>query len=178
MSKQLISTGVGVPTSTPTFEGEIYVDTTNDNTYMAKGVASSADWVQTNGVASVWVSGGALVINNGGTLTYDTEYNRYYELGDILNWEFRATQTNAGSGTSDITIDPPAGITLTDGDMGVCTMADMANDNQVQSVPCIVVSNQIKIYNPVAGLLFLRGGNFIGNNGVVFIAVSFSRTSA
>lgn len=45
----IISTGAGVPGSTPTREGAIYVDTTNDNIYIASDTASSADWEQVNG---------------------------------------------------------------------------------------------------------------------------------
>ena len=40
----IISTGAGAPSSTPTGAGYIYIDTTNDNAYIATGSASSADW--------------------------------------------------------------------------------------------------------------------------------------
>ena len=45
MAKQLISTGAVDPTGavTPTFEGQIYIDTTADNAYMSTGLTSS-DW--------------------------------------------------------------------------------------------------------------------------------------
>ena len=46
------SSGAGVPSSTPSQLGEIYVDTTNEDVYMAKGTASSADWVQVDASAS------------------------------------------------------------------------------------------------------------------------------
>jgi len=41
-----ISTGTTVPATTPTKVGDTFVDTTNGNIYIAKGIASSADWVQ------------------------------------------------------------------------------------------------------------------------------------
>jgi len=45
----LISTGSVAPASTPSREGEIYVDTTADQVYISKGTASSADWVRVDG---------------------------------------------------------------------------------------------------------------------------------
>jgi len=41
-----VTTGTANPTSTPAAEGDIYVDTTNDRIWMAKGTVSSADWVR------------------------------------------------------------------------------------------------------------------------------------
>lgn len=41
-----ITTGAGAPGSTPSQEGDIYVDTTGDVAYIAAGTASSADWKQ------------------------------------------------------------------------------------------------------------------------------------
>ena len=38
------SSGAGAPTSTPDKVGDIYVDTTNDDAYIATGTSSSADW--------------------------------------------------------------------------------------------------------------------------------------
>ena len=221
MAKQLISTGTAAPTSTPTFEGQIFVDTTNDDVYMAKGVASSADWVQvdatagagnsfetitcdagtspvadsatdtltltsTDGsvvitgtaasdtvdleVASAWTTA-TLTINDGGTLTYSTTYNRYIIIGKMLYWNFSMKQTNAGSGTTDITIDPPGGVTLVDGHFGPCTTFDMSNSNQMEGTAVEVVSNKLKVYNP-ALLIYLRGGAFVGNNGVCGLTCS------
>jgi len=43
-----VSTGSGAPVSTPSAEGDIYIDTTNDQSYMAVGTASSSDWKQTS----------------------------------------------------------------------------------------------------------------------------------
>lgn len=60
-----ISEGAGAPSSTPAKVGDIYVDTTNDDAYIAVGTASSADWEVSNDgagggsgtVTSVGVSG-------------------------------------------------------------------------------------------------------------------------
>ena len=38
------SSGAGVPSSTPTAAGDIYVDTTALKIYIATGISSSADW--------------------------------------------------------------------------------------------------------------------------------------
>ncbi len=43
-----ISSGTGVPGSTPTKVGDIYVDTTNKKLYFATGISSSADWTIAN----------------------------------------------------------------------------------------------------------------------------------
>lgn len=55
-----ISSGAGVPASTPSKIGDIFIDTTNDDAYIAVGTASSADWEKTNdggGGGSVDISG-------------------------------------------------------------------------------------------------------------------------
>lgn len=44
----IISSGAGAPTSTPTKVGDIYIDTTADDAYIAVGIASSADWEKSN----------------------------------------------------------------------------------------------------------------------------------
>lgn len=56
----IITTGAGAPASTPAAEGDIYVDTTNDNVYAAAGTASSADWKQATGAGG----GDLLAANN------------------------------------------------------------------------------------------------------------------
>lgn len=44
----IISSGSGAPSSTPTRVGALYVDTAAGVAYIAKGTASSADWVSTS----------------------------------------------------------------------------------------------------------------------------------
>jgi hypothetical protein len=77
-----VSTGAGAPVSTPSAEGDIYIDTTNDVSYMAVGTASSGDWKQTSnlpqGLTSVSqdtnptlggnLDGGGFTITNIGTV--------------------------------------------------------------------------------------------------------------
>lgn len=43
-SAATVSSGAGVPASTPSALGDLYVDTANDAVYQATGTASSADW--------------------------------------------------------------------------------------------------------------------------------------
>ena len=38
------TTGAGVPSSTPSNIGDIYIDTTNNKMYIAMGTSSSSDW--------------------------------------------------------------------------------------------------------------------------------------
>ena len=44
----IVQEDAGVPSTIPSRIGEIYLDTTNNNLYMAKGTASSADWLRIN----------------------------------------------------------------------------------------------------------------------------------
>lgn len=53
----IISSGAGAPSSTPTKEGDIYIDTTGDDAYIAVGTASSADWELSNGGAALPAGG-------------------------------------------------------------------------------------------------------------------------
>ena len=43
-TRAVSSSGAGVPSSTPSNLGDIYVDTTNLRFYIATGTSSSADW--------------------------------------------------------------------------------------------------------------------------------------
>ncbi len=43
-TRSVSSSGAGVPSSTPSSIGDIYVDTTNLKVYVATGISSSADW--------------------------------------------------------------------------------------------------------------------------------------
>jgi hypothetical protein len=45
MSRQYYFTGTAAPTTTPTYAGSTFVDTTAGKVYFAKGTSSSADWV-------------------------------------------------------------------------------------------------------------------------------------
>ena len=54
----IISSGAGAPASTPSKVGDIYIDTTNDDAYIAVGTASSADWEKSNDGAGGGISDG------------------------------------------------------------------------------------------------------------------------
>lgn len=45
-SRAKVSTGDGAPVSTPEMTGAIYLDTTNEDFYIAKGTSGSSDWIQ------------------------------------------------------------------------------------------------------------------------------------
>lgn len=47
-TKPIISSGAGVPASTPSKAGDIYVDTSNSKIYISKAASSSADWLILN----------------------------------------------------------------------------------------------------------------------------------
>ena len=61
----IISSGAGTPSSTPSKVGDIYIDTTNDNAYIATGTASSADWEISNDGAGGG-SGSMTTVKEGG----------------------------------------------------------------------------------------------------------------
>lgn len=85
-SSPTISSGSVAPTSTPNKIGDIYVDTTNYKTYIAKGTSSSADWIKQNG--SYELTGTSLYnINPVDATTYYFGSNTHY--GNTMD-------TNAG----------------------------------------------------------------------------------
>lgn len=43
-TRAMVSTGAGVPSSTPENIGDIYYDTTNGKFYLAAGTSSASDW--------------------------------------------------------------------------------------------------------------------------------------
>lgn len=44
----IVSSGAGVPSTTPSKVGDIYIDTTSDDAYIAVGTASASDWEKSN----------------------------------------------------------------------------------------------------------------------------------
>lgn len=70
-ARPTISSGAGAPASTPTKVGDIYIDTTGDDAYVAVGTASSADWEKTNDGAGGGISDGDkgdIVVSSSGTV--------------------------------------------------------------------------------------------------------------
>lgn len=63
----IISSGSGAPGTTPTKVGDIYIDTTGDRVYIAKGTSSSADWEKQGkyeyGTVTVTAGGGDVTVN-------------------------------------------------------------------------------------------------------------------
>ena len=57
-----VSTGSAAPVSTPGAEGDMYVDTTNDNIYFATGTASANDWQEQVVVDGTSLSDGEILI--------------------------------------------------------------------------------------------------------------------
>ena len=113
-----------------------------------------------------WTAWSTVTINNGGTLAYTTANGRYYIDGKILYAQFDFDQTAAGSGSTDITIDPPGGVTL----LGAATCGifggmDVANDGQFRAIAIEADAGGNKFKLRRDGVeSYIRGGTFIGNN--------------
>lgn len=76
-AKPTISSGAGAPGSTPSKVGDIYIDTTGDNAYMAVGTASSADWKQIDGAGGGGTPGGSTTqvqFNSSGSFAGDAGF--------------------------------------------------------------------------------------------------------
>jgi hypothetical protein len=67
----LILSGAGAPGSTPSFIGQMYIDTTGKRQYFATGTASSADWrkVARHDYGTITVTGG------GGDVTVNLDFD-------------------------------------------------------------------------------------------------------
>ena len=69
----IITSGAGAPASTPAKVGDIYIDTTGDDAYIAVGTASSADWEKSNDGAGAgstdltWTASTSTVASSSGT---------------------------------------------------------------------------------------------------------------
>lgn len=90
---QHIFTGAGAPSSTPTALGQHYIDTTNDDSYISVGTASSADWQLTAGGGGTTYTFSDSLNEYGGTVTLDNDsaapgYSKYYgtNSGGTKGW--------------------------------------------------------------------------------------------
>jgi len=83
----IITSGAGVPGSTPSKVGDIYIDTTNDNAYIAVGTASSSDWEISNDGAGGGISDGdkgdITVSGSGATWTIDNDVVTYAKMQNV-----------------------------------------------------------------------------------------------
>lgn len=146
---------------------ELYIDSTTKVLMGLDDTGTSTDYSETGGAAPSWTSWATVTISGGGTLTYTTANARYYFDGKILYAQFDFTQTAPGSGTADITIDPPGGVTLLDAaTCGTVGGLDIGNDNvhSVHAVEAINSTNKFQIRRTGTSTYF-RGGTHVGNNG-------------
>ena len=113
----IISSGSGVPTTTPDKIGDIYVDTTNFKFYTAKGTSSSADWiantqVKTGAISKIAAVGGKIKefytdVGNVGTgeddlYTYTTEASILGINGDMFEFDFGGVYVTSATATRQI----------------------------------------------------------------------------
>ena len=105
-----ISSGAGAPASTPSKVGDIYIDTTNDDAYVAVGTASSGDWEKSNDGAGGGISDGdkgdVTVSGSGATWTIDNNVVTYAKMQDVSATARVLGRVTAGSGdVEEIVID-------------------------------------------------------------------------
>ena len=105
----IISSGAGAPSSTPAVVGDIYVDTTADISYVATGVASSADWDQATGAGG----GDLLAANNlGDVASAATSFTNIKQAASTTATGVAelATITEVNTGTDAARVVTPAGL--------------------------------------------------------------------
>jgi hypothetical protein len=102
-SKPTISSGSGVPSSTPVKIGDIYIDTTGFYTYIAKGTSSSTDWIKQNG---------SYILQLGTIINPIDNYTHYFGL-----------PANAGASNNFVVrqFNPPKSGTITRADIYIST---------------------------------------------------------
>lgn len=101
-TKPTISSGAGAPSSTPTKVGDIYIDTTGDDAYIAVGTASSSDWEKSNDGAGGGISDGdkgdITVSASGATWTIDSDVVTYAKMQNVSATNRILGRSTAGSG--------------------------------------------------------------------------------
>ena len=125
-----VTSGAGVPASTPTKVGDIYIDTTNDNAYTATGTASSADWEINNDGAGGGISDGdkgdITVSGSGATWTIDNDVVTYAKMQNVSATDRILGRDTTGAG--DIEELTPSAVRT------MLNVADGAEANTVDSV--------------------------------------------
>lgn len=131
----IISSGAGAPASTPSKVGDIYIDTTGDDAYIAVGTASSADWEKSNdgtgggGGISDGDKGDITVSGSGTVWTVDNDAITFAKTQNIASARMLGRST-AGSG--DIEELTAAQARSNIGVMNIVVLAsDYANSNAV-----------------------------------------------
>jgi hypothetical protein len=101
-AKPTISSGAGAPASTPTKVGDIYIDTTGDDAYLAVGTASSADWEKTNDGTGGGISDGdkgdITVSSSGAVWNIDNDVVTYAKIQNVSATDIILGRSSIGAG--------------------------------------------------------------------------------
>ena len=101
---QHVFTGSGAPATTPTAVGQHYIDTTNDQSYISVGTASSADWVNTGAGATWGFITGTLSSQTDLQTALDARLEKASNLSDLVNAATARTNLGLGSVATENTV--------------------------------------------------------------------------
>ena len=159
-----ISSGAGAPSSTPTKVGDIYIDTTGDDAYVAVGTASSSDWEKTNDGAGGGISDGdkgdITVSGSGATWTIDSDVVTYAKMQNVSATDKILGRSTAGAGNVEEIACTAAGRAI----------LDDTDASAQRTTLGLVIGTDVQAHDAqldsIAGLTPGTEGNFMTSNGL------------
>ena len=162
----LILTGAGAPASTPTMEGQMYVDLTNDVIYFACGTASSADWKRKIVVTTGAGAPGSTPLKEGDIYIDTTADVPYIATGTVSSANWTALIPITTSSIKEIT----ASYAILDNDGYETIIATHGAATYMMTVTLPTLADNkgrcINVYNVNTGMVKIDGENAETINGL------------